>query len=60
MAVDSKNCVALGGFFSRFVLSLLTTPQSRLLGSEFSGATEIHYYLQARKGYFGGNYSALY
>ena len=52
--------VDLGDFFTRFVLSFLTTPQSRHLGSEFNGATEIHYYLQSRKGYFGGNNSVLY
>ena len=52
--------VDFGDCFSGFVLSFLTTPQSRALGSEFSGATEIHYYLQSRKGYFGGNYSVLY
>ena len=36
--------------FSGFVLSLLTTSQSRSLGSYLSGATEIHYFLQPRMG----------
>ena len=57
---EGKISVDSGDFFSRFVLSFLTTPQSCPLGSEFSGATEIHYYLQSRKSYFGGNYSVLY
>ena len=52
--------VVLRDFFSRFVLSFLTTPQSRPLGSEVSGAADIHYYLQSRKGYSGGNYSVFY
>ena len=38
--------IELGDCFSRFVLSFLTTPQIGPLGSEFSGTTEIHYYLQ--------------
>ena len=40
--------VDLGGRFYRFILSFLTTPQRGPLGSGFSGATEIHYYLQSR------------
>ena len=44
--------VDLGDCFSRFALSLspATAPQSGPLGSEISGATEIHYYLQSQKG----------
>ena len=41
--------VDLGDCFSRFVLSFLKTPQSGPLGSEFSGATEMQYYIQSRK-----------
>ena len=52
--------VDFGDFFSRFVLSFLTTLISRPLGKEFSGATKIHYYLQSRKCSFDGNYSVLY
>ena len=52
--VDLVDC------FSRFVFSFLRTSQSRSLGSEFSGATEIHYYLQSRNVYFGGIHSVLY
>ena len=34
--------------------------QSCPFGSEFSGASDIHYFLQSRKSYFGGNNSVLY
>ena len=43
--------VDLGDCFSKFVLPFLTTTQSGPLGSEFSGATEVHYYLQSQKDY---------